>query len=50
MQNESQAQLDTNLPFIENLLFYTATLQDEILAVEPHHKLAVTWARLKMNP
>ncbi|RKU15193.1 hypothetical protein C6500_21105 [Candidatus Poribacteria bacterium] len=50
MQNESQAQLDTNLPFIENLLFYTATLQDEILAVEPHHKLAVTWAQLKMNP
>ena len=50
MQNESQAQLDTNLPFIENLLFYTATLQDEILAVEPHDKLAVTWAQLKMNP
>ena len=50
MQNESQAQLDTNLPFIENLLFYTATLQDEILAVEPHDKLAVTWGQLKMNP
>ena len=50
MQNESQVQLDTNLPFIENLLFYTAILQDKILAVEPHHKLAVTWAQLKLNP
>ena len=50
MQNESQAQLDTNLPFIENLLFYTAVLQDKILAVEPHHKLTVTWSQLKMSP
>ena len=49
MQNEDQAKVDTNLPFIENLLFYVATLQDKILAVEPHHKLAVTWAQLKMN-
>ena len=50
MQNEDQAKVDTNLPFIENLLFYAATLQDKILAVEPHHKLAVTWAQLKMSP
>ena len=50
MQNEDQVKVDTNLPFIENLLFYTATLQDKILAVEPHHKLAVTWAQLKRNP
>lgn len=40
----------TNLPFIENLLFYTAVLQDKILAVEPHHKLTVTWSQLKMSP
>jgi hypothetical protein len=50
MQNEDQAQVDLNLPFIENLLFYSATLQDKILAVEPHHKLAVAWAQLKTNP
>ena len=49
IQNEDQVKVDTNLPFIENLLFYVATLQDKILAVEPHHKLAVTWAQLKMN-
>ena len=49
MQNEDQGRVDTNLPFIENLLFYAATLQDEILAVEPHDKLVMTWARLKMN-
>ena len=49
MQNEDQAQVDMNLPFIENLMFYVATLQDKILAVEPHHKLAVTWSQLKMN-
>lgn len=48
MQNDDQARVDTNLPFIENLLFYVATLQDELLAVEPHHKLAVTWAQLKL--
>ncbi len=50
IQNEDQAKVDTNLPFIENLLFYAATLQDEILAVEPHDKLVMTWAQLKMNP
>ena len=48
MQNEDQAQVDLNLPFIENLMFYVATLQDKILTVEPHHKLAVTWAQLKL--
>lgn len=50
MQNEDQAQVDMNLPFIENLLFYAATLHDEFLAVEPYGKLAATWAHLKMNP
>ena len=50
IQNEDQVKVDTNLPFIENLLFYAATLQDQILAVEPHDKLAVTWAQLKLNP
>ena len=50
MQNENQAQVDMNLPFIENLLFYAATLHDEFLAVEPHGKLAATWAHLKLNP
>ena len=50
MQNEDQVKVDTNLPFIENLLFYAATLQDQILAVEPDHKLAVTWAQLKTRP
>ena len=49
IQNEDQVKVDTNLPFIENLLFYVATLQDKILAVEPHHKLAVIWSQLKMN-
>ena len=50
IQNEDQAKVDTNLPFIENLLFYAATLQDKILAVEPHDKLAVTWSQLKRSP
>ena len=50
MQNENQAQVDMNLPFIENLLFYAATLHDEFLAVEPRSKLAATWAQLKMKP
>ena len=50
IQNEDQVKVDTNLPFIENLLFYAATLQDKILAVEPHHKLAVTWSQLKISP
>ena len=49
MQNENQAHIDTNLPFIENLLFYAATLHDELLAIEPQGKLAGTWAHLKMN-
>lgn len=50
MHNESQANVDMNLPFIENLLFYAATLQDVLLAVDPDSKLASTWARLQMSP
>ena len=42
VQNEDQGQVNLNLPFIENLLFYAAALQNELLAVQPNSKLSVT--------